>query len=249
MADPREILDHPVISQRYFFPRRDAPPSPWTVEVPGATLVGHRGAPADGVGLLHFHGNGEVCGDWADGFAPALHAEGLDAWFAEYRGYGASSDVPKLGSMLDDALASCDATGRDPSELVVYGRSVGSIYALHVAANRPVKGLVIESGIADVHERLAMRMHPDELGATEAELRTALAASLDHEAKMRATTCPVLVLHAEADHLVPISHAERLATWAGERAELVRFDRGDHNSIHYFNGDAIVQRVADFAGG
>lgn len=35
----RSILDHPVISARYFFPRRERFPSPLLVEVDGATLA------------------------------------------------------------------------------------------------------------------------------------------------------------------------------------------------------------------
>lgn len=245
--DARELLDHPIIGQRYFFPRREAPPSPWDVQVAGATLVGHREAPNGGAALLHFHGNGEVAADWAMDFAPAIAKEGLDVYLAEYRGYGASTGSPMLATMLDDALATSDATGLDPSRLVVYGRSVGSIYALHVAAHRPVAGLVVESGIADVLERLDLRLEAGELGVHRDALVGAVGELLDHRAKLEAAGCPLLVMHARADHLVPVAHAERLAAWAPGPAELEIYERGDHNSIHHFNGDSIRERVLSFA--
>ncbi len=246
---PAHLLDHPIISQRYFFPRQQPLADPFIVRAGGAELHCHRSAVhADAPTLLHFHGNGEVVFDWVSDFAPTLNAAGFNVCFAEYRGYGGSSGVPALAGMLDDAVAIADALDVEPGRMFVYGRSVGSIYALHVASQRPVAGLIIESGISNVLQRLAIRLDPDELGVTQAELEAAVAQVLDHEAKMRSYAGPVLVMHAEADHLVPVDHARDLASWAGDRGQLVVFDQGDHNSIHYYNGDAILAQLGRFAG-
>jgi len=246
---PGHLLDHPIISERYFFPRQQPIANPFVVTTPGGELHCYREAPhADAPTLLHFHGNGEVVDDWLADFSPSLIGAGFNVFFAEYRGYGGSTGRPALAGMLDDAVAIADATGVDPSKLFVYGRSVGSIYALHVASERPVAGLIIESGIADVFQRLAIRMEPAELGVGEGELNEAVAGALDHEAKMRGYAGPVLVLHARGDHLVPVDHATDLSAWAGERGRLVLFDQGDHNSIHYYNGGEILAAVAKFAG-
>lgn len=240
-----ELLDHPIIGQRYFFPRPARVDAPWVVATGGERLVGMRRGAHGGASVLHFHGNGEVVSDWVD-FARALDDAGLDAFFGEYRGYGESSGRPALASMLDDALAIADATEVPPDKLVLYGRSVGSIFALHVASQRPVAGLVLESGIADVLERLALRVHPSELGTDETGIRKAIADKLDHRAKMAATQCPVLVLHARGDDLVDPTHAERNASWAGDRGELVLFDQGDHNTIFAYNGGEILRRLVEF---
>jgi len=53
-------------------------------------------------------------------------------------------------------------------------------------------------------------------------------------------------MHTEGDHLVPPDHARQLAAWGGDRATLRLFERGDHNSIHAYNGAEIVDRVARF---
>ena len=241
------MLDHPIVSQRYFFPRTTPPPDPFRVHTGEVSLACHRVAAGNARTLLHFHGNGEVVADWVGGFSAGVTAAGLDLLLAEYRGYGGSGGEPMLAAMLDDALALHDALGVPPEQVVVYGRSVGSIYALHVAASRPVAGLVLESGIADVHERLRLRVDPAELGTDEQGLRDAVAASFDHEAKMTAYAGPVLVLHARDDHLVDVSHGERLAGWAGARGTLRVFERGDHNSIHAYNGAEIVRLVGELA--
>ena len=54
-------------------------------------------------------------------------------FLAEYRGYGGSTGEPSLVAMLDDVDAIFSALGRPAGELVVYGRSIGSIYAIEFA--------------------------------------------------------------------------------------------------------------------
>jgi alpha-beta hydrolase superfamily lysophospholipase len=237
------LLDHTIITERYFFPRPDAPRGLWIVD----GLACARRTKDRAAALLHFHGNGEVVADWLGDFARSLDAGGVDAYFAEYRGYGASSGTPSLSALLDDALTVFDAMERAPTEVVVYGRSIGSLAAAHVAAHRDVKALVLESGICDLAERLLVRVTPEEVGATEEELRAAIEESFDQEAKIARAKCPVLVLHAENDHMVKKHHAERNAKAAGSRADLVMYPMGDHNTIHAFNGEDIVRRVVDVA--
>jgi len=105
-------------------------------------------------------------------------------------------------------------------------------------------GLIIESGIADPLERILMRARPHELGATLEQLQEEAARFLDHRAKLAATNTRVLVMHAANDNLVLPSNAQRNAEWSS--GELVLFERGDHNSIYFYNRDRILDEVARF---
>ena len=241
------LLDHPLISARYFFPRAARPRSRLDVPVDGATLACalHRADP-EGHTVLHFHGNGEVVADWQDGLDGAVNAMGWDLLLAEYRGYGASTGEPALGRMLDDVGALLGAAG-PPEKLVLFGRSVGSLFALEAAARCPqVAGLILESAIADPLERLLLRVSPRELGAAPGALEAEVAARLDHRAKLAGFPGPVLLLHTRHDGLVDVSHAERLASWAGGPATLRVFEDGDHNSILAENAEAYLEEVARF---
>jgi alpha-beta hydrolase superfamily lysophospholipase len=246
---PDPILDHPVISERYFFPRPTPLPNPVMVEVPGARLGCWRSAPpSDRPVLLHFHGNGEVVADWTELLTGAVQRMGFEVFFGEYRGYGASTGTPMLGAMLDDVSAIIEAVGVAPERIVVFGRSVGSIYAIE-AVHRfgSMRGLILESGIHDVLERLALRLHPDELGCTAAELQHAVSRRLDHQAKLSGYTGPCLVLHAEQDHLVGVQHAiANHRAVASENKRLVRFPQGDHNSIMGANMQAYMTELSRF---
>lgn len=241
-----KLLNHRIIGSRYFFPRPTSPAAPFIVDVPGARLACARYDGGHQKTLLHFHGNGEVVADWQGEYPNQVDAAGFNLVLAEYRGYGGSTGVPELATALDDALAVADSLG-STAEIVVYGRSVGSLFALHVASSRDVAALVIESGIADVHERVRLRVDPIELGASEDELLHAVRLLFDHEAKTTQHNGPMLVVHTQHDGIVDTSHARRLAQWAGDRAELVIYPAGNHNNIHYYNGDDILARVSRFA--
>ena len=242
------ILDHPVISERYFFPRSDFLDCPTNVAVDGAVLGCYVRAPhQNGPLLVHFHGNGEVVGDYLPDWADAFVERGINVFLAEYRGYGSSTGDPTLVRMLDDVTPIYEAAKTVSSPVFVYGRSVGSIYALELAKRHPqVAGLILESGIADPLERILLRVTPSEIGSTDDKVAAEAARHLDHKGKLSELRSPVLVFHARYDHLVDVSHGARLASWAGEDAEFVCFDRGDHNSILACNGLDIVSKTAEF---
>ena len=244
------LLDHPLISSRYFFPRPDAPIHPFSVDVEGATLACaryemHPGAPW----LVHFHGNGEVVADWEHEYLPHFRAAGLNVFFAEYRGYGASTGTPGMITMLGDVPPVLAAVGTKPENMVVYGRSVGSIFAVESAYRTPnLGGLVIESGIASPIERILMRVRPEEIGAELAEMMHEAEKHLDHQKKLGAFPGRTLVLHAKHDSMVQRSHAERNAAWA-KKSALVLYEHGDHNDVTGVNLDDIVSRVVRFVRG
>jgi pimeloyl-ACP methyl ester carboxylesterase len=242
------LLDHPLIGRRYFFPRRASVPEPFWVDAGDARLACalHRVPDPEALTVVFFHGNGEVVADWLDDLPAAIAALGANLLLAEYRGYGDSTGEPRLGRMLDDVEAVVRAAG-PPERTVLFGRSVGSIFAIEGAARFPrVAGLVLESGIADVLERLLLRVDPAELDASPEDLAAAVAARLDHRRKLAAYRGPALVMHALFDDLVPVTHGERLAEWAGGPVTLQLFDRGHHNSVLAENEAVYFTVLRDF---
>jgi hypothetical protein len=269
MARPpgaESLLDHRLIGERYFFPRPAPIPSPFMVAAGDARLAcslhrvddpppagpherGGFAAPIssrDALTLVHFHGNGEVVADWLDGFPERIASLGCHLLLAEYRGYGMSTGEPRLGKMLDDVEAIIRAAGAPPEKIVLFGRSVGSLFAIEGVSRFPgVAGLVLESGIADPLERLLLRVDPEEVDASAEEFAAAIEARLDHRKKLAAYQGPVLVMHALFDDLVPVTHGERLAEWAGGPVILKLMDRGHHNTILAENESAYFEAVAE----
>jgi pimeloyl-ACP methyl ester carboxylesterase len=247
---PSSILDHPTLSQRYFFPRRDAPPSIYWIDCKEARLACAYIAPhRDALTLVHFHGNGEVVADFIPDLAADLTALGVNVLFAEYRGYGASSGAAGMACILEDVPQIVNALSISPNRLIVFGRSVGSLYAVELVHRFPeTAGLIIESGIADPLERILLRVRPEELNVTAMQLADEVRSRLNPQPKLNAYHGRVLVLHAENDSMVDSSHAVRNARYA-KRATLRLLPEGDHNSIFDENREEYLATLAAFLKG
>lgn len=240
------VLDHRLISRRYFFPIERPIADPWHVEVPGARLACARfihdpAAPT----LLHFHGNGEVVADYLPWFPELVAGLGANLVLAEYRGYGGSTGSPRLLGMLQDGPIIFDALGLQPDRVIAFGRSIGSLYAMHLASARPLAGLIVESGICDVLERLLLRVRPEELGVPMGRLADEVSAHLSPRSWLARHQGPALILHARHDDLVSVDHAHRLISWSKKPYRLI-FDRGDHNTIFRENQPTYLAAIRQF---
>jgi alpha-beta hydrolase superfamily lysophospholipase len=72
----------------------------------------------------------------------------------------------------------------------------------------------------------------------------------NHEQKLSGYGNPVLILHAEQDGLVDISHAERNFRWAASPQKMfVRFPVGNHNTVLVQNHAEYFRSVAEFVSG
>jgi pimeloyl-ACP methyl ester carboxylesterase len=253
--------DHPEVSRSYFFPRREAPldrrgdAGPVELRLPsGERLGAYWSAPlAAAPVLLYLHGNGETVRDQVERWPRWARDAGANLLLLDYPGYGTSEGEPCLTSCRQAARAALAHLLRRPAKQVpavmILGRSVGSIFALDAAAataSRRLRGLMLESGIADLTQRLADRVPYASVGLDREEVLRQVARDFDHRRKLRRLRCPVLVMHTRADAVVPAWHAERLAAWAEAKLQrLVLFDAGDHNTIQIANEAAYRRHLAD----
>jgi pimeloyl-ACP methyl ester carboxylesterase len=241
-------LDHPLLAERYFYPWPNPFPEPFFVDGKGGRLGCWYGRCfPEGLTVVHFHGNGETVGDYLQGFAARMESLGVNLLLAEYRGYGMSEGEPRLAAMLEDIPAIVTAIGVDPSRLIFFGRSLGSLYAAHAAALYPLAaGLVLESAIADPLERILARLEPWQLGVTGEKLGSEVERLFNQQQKLAAFMGQTLLMHTRNDDLVEVSHAERLHAWANGPKELVIFERGEHNNIMEVNMDSYFAHLERF---
>lgn len=249
MASPSTILDHPLVSSRYFFPRYDTFPEPYWVEAADGSRLGcsyHVVNPAAKT-VVYFHGNGEIVADYVPAFPHWFGTEGYNLLLAEYRGYGMSSGQPALVGMCDDVSAIIRSLGLPESQIVLFGRSIGSLYAVHGAFTHPnLAGIILESGVARLGERFFMRVQPEELGVSQEALQAELQRHFDYAAKLAGFQGRTLILHTRHDELVRAYHAELLYAAAPEPKALHIFERGGHNDIFYWNQEEYMQLVETF---
>ena len=242
------LLDNPIISQRYFFPRTETIPQPFWVDCDDVRLAcSYHEIDAKAHTVVHFHGNGEVVADYLGGFPELIGRMGCNCFLAEFRGYGGSTGIPQLGRMLEDVQSTIKAIGQPQEKLVLFGRSVGSLFAIKAAELFPdVAGLILESAIADPLERLLLRVHPEELGTTPSVFAATVTQAMNIQQRMEHFTKPTLILHTRHDGLIDASHAERLANWCGGPVRLEIFPQGNHNDIMFVNGPQYFALINAF---
>ena len=250
-----EKLDRPEVAAALFHPRHDTAPPPvgaqdHGIEVEPGVVLGARffltGDPA-AVNLLFFHGNGEVVADYDDA-GPKYNEQGINFLAVDYRGYGHSTGTPTVTAMLRDAhrvlawvLAWLAGQGRT-GQLVVMGRSLGSVPAIELAASEEaVAGLIIESGIAQTLPLLRIiGLDVQALGIDEAD-------GFGNLEKITRVQKPTYILHAQHDQIIPITLAEGLQSLCGARSKEFQMIPGaDHNNILALTGKLYFQAIKQF---
>jgi fermentation-respiration switch protein FrsA (DUF1100 family) len=191
--------------------------------------------------LLWFYGNGEtIAAIWPmlREFRPPRTA----LLVVDYPGYGASegrTTEPGLYEAADLAYAALTARSDvDPARVRVYGRSLGTVAATHVAATHPVAGLVLESPFTNARDMARRHYAPFP--------RFLIRLRLDNLDTITRVRCPVLVLHGTHDRLVPLGMGKRVATAAPGPVELVLIDGAGHNETYDRGGIAYRDKVWEF---
>lgn len=250
MAIQNSILNHSIISSKYFYPKYSSFTNPCYIKSDNTQLACYyHKADNPKKTIVFFHGNGEVVSDYIGYFDLKIENLGCSILFAEYRGYGLSSGNPSLVEMLDDVKVVIQSINVPSEEIVLFGRSVGSIYALHGASVFPnISGLIIESGISDIIVRVLRMLSPEEIGTTEEELLEEGKKYFDHHQKIKAFQGQTLILHTKHDSLVHSSNAIDLYNWANEPKILKLFEDGDHNDIGLVNEEEYFSLIRNFIG-
>ncbi|MDW8467884.1 MAG: alpha/beta hydrolase [Burkholderiales bacterium] len=184
---------------------------------------------ADGPLVLYFGGNAEEVSWMLERIGDPRRGEtpGVGWLLADYRGYGASTGRPSEKALVADAIRLYDHAARLPGvdrhRIFAFGRSLGSGVAVALAAQRPVRALVLVApfdSLAEVAKRYYPWLPVDWL----------LRHRFDSIALAPRIAQPVLALLAERDEVIPTAHAERLlAAWGGP-VRRVRLIGAGHNS-------------------
>jgi alpha-beta hydrolase superfamily lysophospholipase len=253
-ADSSEAFDRPEILSIIFHPRADTgmPDPERDLEIPveeNVVLGGrlHVCSPTAPL-ILFFHGNGEIASDYNE-IAPVYNQIGLSFLAMDFRGYGKSGGQPTVSNLLSDACAVFDglteifeSRGLAPSKLLVMGRSLGSASAIEIAihAGERIHGLIIESGFA-YGQRLIARLGGPATGAGEDGMVGTAAL-----AKMPLIAVPTLILHGEADWIIPVEDAHALHEHSGAtHKRLITIPKAGHNDLLWTGQEQYFRAIAE----
>ena len=187
------------------------------------------GAVPESAGLIVYYGGNaeEVSWQAREPGWPANWSLAL----VNYRGYGASEGKPSERSLYTDALVVFDTLARRPdvdvARIVLFGRSLGSAVAAHVAAERPVAGVILVSPFASMVE--VGRHHYPWL-----PVGLLLRHRFDARSRASAIAAPLLTIVGARDGIIPPGHSRRLFdAWSGPK-HWIAIAGADHNDVGAF---------------
>lgn len=248
------ILDQPEVSMFLFHPRSSLRMSDRDVIIPveNSIMVGSRFHLTEktGTNILFFHGNGEVAADYDD-LAKMYNQIGINFLPVDYRGYGRSTGKPTVSAMMRDCHVIFDFVknwlkqNEYSGPLIVMGRSLGSASALELAFHykSQINGIIIESGFAYAGPLLKLLgIHVEYLGFREEE-------GFRNLDKIQKFDKPVLIIHAEHDHIIPFSDGQAMydACPSADKT-LLKIPEANHNDIFFRGLSEYMDAVKKLAG-
>ena len=148
----------------------------------------------------------------------------------DYRGYGDSSGSPSERGLYRDAEAATayfnQHLRRPGVPTLQWGRSLGCAVASYAARNAPPDGLILESPFPNVRSLFAG--NPIMLGLSFFSSYT-----FATSAHLEGYRSPLLVIHGDADSIIPFSAGQRVFHDASTPTKTFAVLTGaDHNDLH-----------------
>jgi len=233
-----QIMDINILNSFLFHPRKSAEPigeKDVLIPVNENSKVGVRFHLVNPIApnILFFHGNGEIATEYDD-IASIYNQREINFIIADFRGYGFSNGTPNAENTQLDAHHILDfvlnylSSKSYKGALVLMGRSLGSVSVLELSQRYPkdFSGLIIESGFAD--EEPLFRL----IGITAEQAGFSKEDGFLNGEKIKKYTGPLLVIHAEEDHIVPFSQGQNLHdSCSSKEKTFLPSPSANHNNI------------------
>lgn len=165
---------------------------------------------------------------------PMARELNVDILLVDYPGYGRSTGKPTEQSLYATADASYHyliAQRKAPANrIILFGESIGSAVALHLAAQQIVGGVVVESGFTSLPE----------VGSSHygwLPVKYLLKYKFPARDYIMNTSCPVLVSHSPQDEVTPFRMGEELFELAEEPKRFVSLTGGHNDRDFLRNSD------------
>jgi len=179
--------------------------------------------------VLFFHGNGGDLDSWQH-FSKNITSKQTSFYIIDYRGYGKNRGKITEKGIYQDAQAAYDyllTQGFTEDHIIVYGRSIGTGVATHLAATNSPGKLILEASYKSLTV-LAKEKAPYLLPGLILRYRFN---SLEN---MKNIHCPILFIHGKQDYFITCDHSITLYNaYKGEK-QLLLIEGAGHNNTNTF---------------
>lgn len=195
--------------------------------------------------VVYFQGNAATIAN-RDYKAAPWHQAGYGIWLVGYRGFGGNPGSPTEDGLYTDArsvLAMLAERGIGPDRVILYGESLGSGVATHMAKELadqglPARGLVLEAPFTAMGD--AAQDHYPFLPA-----RLLVKDAYDSLAKISSIKTSLMIVHGDRDRVVRQEHGRKLFA-AAQRPKTALWIKGaSHNNLYDFDAGKQIIRFFD----
>ncbi|MFQ5443235.1 MAG: alpha/beta hydrolase [Nitrospinales bacterium] len=192
--------------------------------------------------LLWFHGNAGNLTHRIENIL-LLQPLNLNVFIFDYRGYGKSEGKPEEKGIYLDSQAAYDTLIRKkniaPDKLFLFGRSLGGVCAIRVAANNPSAGLILESNFTSARD-MAKKVFPI------LPIGYFIKSRFDGVEEIKTVKIPKLFLHGTEDNIVPYSLGKKLFDSAPEPKRFYDIVGAGHNDTYVVGGKPYFETLNRF---
>jgi fermentation-respiration switch protein FrsA (DUF1100 family) len=185
-----------------------------------------RAARQDAPTVLFLHGNAGDIGNHMP-FAKFLIEAGYGVLALEYRGYGGNPGSPDEAGLIADGRAGfafLEAQGIPDSGIVLFGESLGTGVAVQLAAEHPVRAMVLRAPYTSIPD-VAASLLP------YIPARWLVRDRFDSLAKIARSKAPLFVFHGANDLLIPLALGRKLFDAASGPKTWLTVEGAGHNDV------------------
>ncbi len=192
--------------------------------------------------FLFFHGNAGNISHRIDNLI-LLNRIGLNVFIFDYRGYGKSTGKISEEGFYLDAEAAYQYTAKRASEnnnpIIVFGRSLGAVAAVHIAAAKKCSGVILESALTNL-EDMAAYHYPIPF------LPRLLKERFNTIATIKRLRRPTLFIHGDHDTIVPYKMGRALFGATNAPKVFYTIPGAGHNNTYEIAGAKYIEMLDRF---
>ena len=161
--------------------------------------------------ILFFHGN---AGSLENRIHKLNHFKDMNINFLiiAWRGFSGNKGKPSEKGLYEDGDSSIKwllNKGIKETDIIIYGESLGTGVATHLSQNRNFAGLILETPFTSMVDA-AKTFYP------YIPVKFLLKDKFENKKKIKNIDLPILVMHGEADQIVPFSMGKKMFELANE---------------------------------
>ena len=179
--------------------------------------------------IMYFHGN---AGNLNNRIHKLNHFGDMNVNFLiiAWRGFSGNKGKPTEKGLYDDGNSSIKwllNKGVEEKNIILYGESLGTGVATHLAQNKNFAGVILETPFTSMVDA-AKTFYP------YIPVSLLLKDKFENKDKIKNINSPVLILHGEADQIVPFTMGKKIFDLANE-PKYSYFTKNDDHMMEYDN--------------